>query len=394
MLVAGAMLAACALLLGCLAAAGAFDRDSAPADPTGADGLRHTAVEITLGDCGGGVRDAHPGRQVFDVHSGMERSAEVQLVEVRTGTVHGELDGLAPGTTRPLHVALGNGTYRLRCLPDDAEAVNGPALRVTGAGTPGGPAAVPLDQHDLIPPTIAYQRWVGRQMSRLARATGTLRTAIRRGDLPAARTAWLTAHLRYERLGAAYGAFGDADQAINGTDAGLPKGVHDPGFTGFHRLEQGLWHGESAHRLRPVADRLVREVRTLRTTWSQVRMDPLDLGLRAHEILENTLESELSGRTDFGSGSNLATARANLDGTRAVLRLLRPLLTGRYPRLKDLDASLDRFGDRLDSQHRHGSWTPLDRLGTSDRRRLNAATGDTVERLAEVAALCDVRRTA
>ncbi|GAA3156073.1 hypothetical protein GCM10017687_87630 [Streptomyces echinatus] len=46
---------------------------------------------------------------------------------------------------------------------------------------------------------------------------------------------------------------------------------------------------------------------------------PRPAGLRAHEILENTVQFELTGRTDYGSGSNLATARANLDGTRAVL---------------------------------------------------------------------------
>ena len=35
-----------------------------------------------------------------------------------------------------------------------------------------------------------------------------LKNAIDRGDLAAARSAWLPAHLQYERLGAAYDAFG------------------------------------------------------------------------------------------------------------------------------------------------------------------------------------------
>ena len=216
----------------------------------------------------------------------------------------------------------------------------------------------------------------------------------RRGGLAGARSAWLPAHLEYERLGAAYDAFGDADGRINGTDAGLPGGVGDQGFTGFHRIEYGLWHGQSAERLRGPAAALVKAVTGLRDNWSPTRMDPAQLGLRAHEILENTVQFELTGRTDYGSGSNLATARANLDGTRKVLSRLRPLLTTRYADLPGLDRDLDRAQRTLDG-FRHGDhWTRLPALPRAGRERVDSVFGDLVERLASVATLCDPRRTA
>jgi iron uptake system component EfeO len=352
-----------------------------------------TDVEISLGDCGRGWDHPHPGAQRFHLHNTTDRIIEVYLVDSHTGAAYGEVEGLAPGTTRTLRASLGDGSYRFRCIPDDAGAIDGPTVRITGGHDQSGPAVVPVDRHDLIPPTIDYQKWVGGRMKELERRTGTLRDAVRRGDLAAARKAWLPAHLVYERIGAAYGTFGDADQAINGTDAGLPGGSEDPGFTGFHRLEQGLWHGASAAELRPFADRLAHDVHTLRETWSQQRMDPLDMGLRAHEILENTLQFELTGRTDYGSGTNLATARANLDGTEAVLKRLRPLLKNRYPKMDALQASLDRTRDVLDAQHRHGHWTPLEQLTRREREQIDADVGDLVERLADIAAICDVRRT-
>jgi iron uptake system component EfeO len=324
----------------------------------------------------------------------MDRAAEVHLLDARSGAVYGELEGLAPGTARQLTATLGNGTYRFRCLPDDAPAVLGPVVRVSGATRKGGPAVIPVDGHDLIPPTLDYQAWIGETMSELARGTEKLRAAVHGGDLAKARTAWLTAHLVYERMGAAYGTFGDADAAVNGTDAGLPHGVHDPGFTGFHRLEQGLWHGEPAAGLRPVADRLAADVRDLRAGWATQRMDPLDMGLRAHEILENTLQFELTGRTDYGSGTNLATARANLRGTRTVLTRLRPLLRTRYPHLARLDAALGHLENLLDAQGHGTRWTALQHLGRRERQQIDAATGEALERLAEVAAICDVRRKA
>ncbi|MDH6212841.1 iron uptake system EfeUOB component EfeO/EfeM [Streptomyces pseudovenezuelae] len=214
-----------------------------------------------------------------------------------------------------------------------------------------------------------------------------------RGDLAGARTAWLPAHLEYERLGAAHDAFGDADGEINGTDAGLPDGVHDKDFVGFHRVEYGLWHGRSAGALKVPATALAKAVTALRDSWAQTRMNPAQLGLRAHEILENAVQFELTGRTDYGSGSNLATARANLDGTREVLSRLRPLLATRYPELPSLEGQLDRAQDTLDGFRRGGAWTPLDRLSRTRREDVDAVLGDLVERLASVATLFDPRRT-
>ena len=246
-----------ALLAGCSTAR------PAPGPTTAADGLRHTAVQVTLGGCGTGWTHPHAGTQVFDVRNDSDRPTEVHIVAPATGLVYGEVEGLAPGTSRPLQVTLGGGRYAFLCLPDDAAAIRGPTVAVAGHAT-AGPAARAVTEQDLIPPTLAYQKWIGGRMKELAARVGTLRDDIDRGDLAAARTDWLTAHLVYERMGAAYDTFGDADGAINGTTAGLPGGSHDPDFTGFHRIEYGLWHGQDAARLKPFAARLVDDVATLR----------------------------------------------------------------------------------------------------------------------------------
>lgn len=394
LLIAGAVAAAAAVAATALAGGGGSSDGRGPgASATAADGLRHTSVEVSEGGCGKGWSHPHRGKQVFDLRNTSSRAAEVYLTNPANGSVYGEVEGLGPGTTRPLRVTLGGGSYAFRCLPDDTDAVTGPTVTVAGPARGGGPAAVPVTQQDLIPPTIAYQKWVQDRMGELVRRTDALRSAVRGGDPAAARAAWLPAHLVYERMGAAYGTFGDADGAINGTTAGLSGGVRDPGFTGFHRIEYGLWHDASASSLRGAADQLDKDVRALRDSWPQQRMGPADLGLRAHEIMENTVQFELTGRTDYGSGTNLATARANLDGTRAVLDRLRPLLTSRDPGLPEIDSWLGRTRKALDAAHQGDRWTPVDRLDRGRREKINAAAGALVERLADVAALTDVRRT-
>ncbi|MEU9481449.1 EfeM/EfeO family lipoprotein [Streptomyces sp. NPDC048191] len=351
----------------------------------------HVVVDVSKSHCGRGWTRSGPGVRTFDLHNSSDGAAEVYLEDPGSQVVYGEVEGIGPGTTRQLTVRLGEGTYAFKCVPDDADAVTGPSVRISGGQR--GPGAAPVSAHDLIPPALAYQKWVGTGLDDVVRLTTTLRDTIDRGDLAAARSAWLPAHLEYERLGAAYGAFGDADAAVNGTDAGLPGGVHDKDFAGFHRIEYGLWHGESADGLRAPATALVKAVTGLRDAWSQARMDPAQLGLRAHEILENTVQFELTGRTDYGSGSNLATARANLDGTREVLSRLRPLLATRYAGLPELRKELDRAGHTLDGFHHGDSWTPLNRLTRAQREDVDAVLGDLVERLASVATLCDPRRT-
>ncbi|MEU3186852.1 EfeM/EfeO family lipoprotein [Streptomyces sp. NPDC006923] len=393
-----ALLAACLVVAGAggglaLALTGDGDRGPAPARVY-ADGLPHTAVEASdsAADCGRGWHDARPGLQVFDVHNVTTDATEVYLTD-SSGALLGELDGLAPGTTRPIQARLGTGSYTFRCLVEDTAAVTGPAVRITGGPATGGPAVRPASRHDLIPPTLAYQRWVADRFGDVVDKADTLRDAVDRGDLSAARAAWLPAHEAYTRLGGAYGAFGDLGAAVDGTDAGLPDGVRDQGFTGFHRVEYGLWHGQSARELRGPADRLAHDLRTLRDQWADTRMDPLDTGLRAHEITEDSIQADLTGRSDYGSGTSLATARAGLDGTAELLKVLRPLLAPRDPGLSGLDSRLRAAGQDLDALRSDGAWRPPGSLTRAQRERVNADFGELAERLAPVAVIFDVRRT-
>ncbi|WP_198167138.1 EfeM/EfeO family lipoprotein [Microbispora sp. ATCC PTA-5024] len=379
----GAVLAASLLLATGCSATGADDRPSPPTPPT---------VQISASHCGEGWTSPQAGLQTIMVTNTGDVASGVDLIDVPGGAVHAELEGLAPGVTRPLRVSLAQGTYAIRCDVDERDLVVGPSVRVVG-NAPGGPATVPISSNDLFAPAQAYTTYVNGGLKTLLARTEALTKAVDRGDLAAARTAWLPAHLAYESLGSAYGTFGDFDGAINGRPAGLPGGVHDTNFTGLHRIEYGLWHDESATTLRPVADKLHQDVKALSGDFTGERLDPADLPLRAHEILENTLQFELSGRSDQGSGTTLATAAANVQGTRATIGVLRPLLESRYPGLKQVDAHLKRLHALLAAQKHGDAWTPVDRLDPRARKTINGTAGELLEELAPVAEILVPRRT-
>jgi high-affinity iron transporter len=357
--------------------------------PTGAQ-----TVAVSGTDCGKGFTAPKPGRRTFQMHNTGDKTSEVYLIDPGTGAVYGEVEGLAPGTTRDLAATVTGGTYAWRCVPSSGKAVTSRAVRVAGGGRTAA-AVVPVSAADLAGPLTSYKAYVDRGLATLVTQTRRLSDDVGAGRLAAARADWLTAHRTYASLGAAYGTFQDYDQKINGRPDGLPGGVHDKDFSGFHRIEYGLWHGESASELAPPARQLAADVAELREAFPTQDFDPGDLPLRAHEILENTLQFELTGDADQGSGTEFATADANLTGTRELLAVLRPLLTSRAPRLlPTVDTDIARLQKLLDSAHHGGSWTPVDRLGTTARARLDGATGQLLEDLAPVPDLLEIRKSA
>ncbi|MFE7993244.1 EfeM/EfeO family lipoprotein, partial [Streptomyces shenzhenensis] len=354
-------------------------------------GVQTVAVSET--DCGQGFATPERGRQTFRMHNTGGKTSEVYLIDPATGAVYGEIEGLAPGTTRELVATVVGGTYAWRCVPTGGRAVTSQPVTVSGGGAAS--AVVPVSERDLAAPLKAYRAYVDRGLAVLVTQTRTLSDDIAGGRLGRARTDWLTAHRTYSSLGAAYGTFADFAQRIDGRPDGLPQGVRDKDFTGFHRVEYGLWHGQSADRLKAPARQLADAVAALRTAFPSQDFDPGDLPLRAHEILENTLQFELTGDTDEGSGTNLATADADLRGTRELLTVLRPLLTGRAPKLlPTVDADLARLQQLLDAAHHGARWTPVDRLDPTERARIDGATGQLLEDLAPIPDLLEIRKSA
>jgi iron uptake system component EfeO len=257
------------------------------------------------------------------------------------------------------------------------------------------PGIVPVTRNDLIPVAKAYGTWVASRIPVLRQQVAQLGDDSAEGDLSSARRDWLTAHVTYETLGAAYGAFGDLDSAIDGSPASGRTALNDPDLTGFHRVEALLWSGAAANAVQAAVAPLVAAVDQLATVFSDAEIDPLDIGLRAHEIVENAIQFELTGARDAGSGTTLATVDANLAGAARALEPLTGILGTRYDDLARTTTSL-AASERLVESFRTagGAWIPLAELTRSDRERLDASLGATVELLAPVAAICDIRRQA
>jgi iron uptake system component EfeO len=352
-------------------------------------------ISISTGGCGGSWQLATPGWHTFQIHNSASDGAEVELINPANGAVYDDIEQLGAGTTDPMRVDVGSGSYAFRCLIEDTDAITGPTEKVPGH-TPGAAAILPVTDNDLYTPANEYHKYVTAGLvtlvSQVIALNSAIQGAIKSGNLAAARSAWLPAHLTYERLGAAYDSFGDFDGEIDGRADGLVGGVSSPDWTGFYRLEYGLWHGQSASTLAKPSGQLVHDVRALQASWPSTEIDLLDIGLRTHEILENALQFQISGHDDYGSGTTLATTEANITGTRELLTVLHPLLAPRYTGLPAVSTWLDRLQKLIDATHTSHGWTAVGQLPTATRQDIDAAASQSLVELAPIAVITEPRR--
>jgi iron uptake system component EfeO len=369
-----------------------------PAEPAAAS-REAGPIAITAGTdrCAPQWTSSPGGPQTFAVTNSSVGALELYLEDPSTGDVFIELEGIGPGATQDVSAVLGDGRYDFVCLGEDASPTSGPTVVVSGVGQRSDltPGVKPVTSNDLASAVTAYKAWISGQLPILQSEVQSLAAALHAGDIAGAKAAWLTGHTQYESLGAAYGAFGDADSDINGSPAPGLTALDDPDLTGFHKIEALLWSGADPATIADVGDKLVSDVNGLVAEFGAARLDPLDIGLRSHEILENAIEFELTGSTDAGSGTSLATIDANLVGTVQAYIPLRQILSDRGYDLQTTDQWLDRSKQLVESfKQADGSWTPLSQLSQADKEKLDATLGQTVELLAPIAAICDVRRGA
>jgi len=265
-----------------------------------------------------------------------------------------------------------------------AEAAAAAALQpVDGAVRP---ELQPLPAAAFRRPVARYRAYALGHAHGLEAETDRIVAALRGDDRAGARAAWLAAYDRYLRIGAAYGALGDLDEAVDGLPGQHPGGVHDPRFTGLHRVEAGLWGGEPAAATLPWAERLARDARRVTRALRTLRIPPLDYATRAHEILEDAQRDQLSGDAAGPSGAGLRATASDLAATDEVLATLRPVLAGRGDALAAVDTGRHRLHATLDALRRaHGGALPrLDDLTVAERERTSGALGQLLEALSAV----------
>ena len=264
--------------------------------------------------------------------------------------------------------------------PSDTRA----ALTVTGEG--GGEATLAVDAAELDAATAAYTQYVNEQVDQLVSGTAEFVTAVKAGDVAKAKELYAPVRRPWERIEPVAELFPDSDAVIDSRVDDF-SGPDDPGFTGFHRIEKGLWEDGSTYRSRlvrgPPADSDVDE---LAANVKSLTITPDVMVNGAAGLIEEAAQTKITGEEERYSKTDLDTFAANVDGALVIYQGVSPLLDGVDPALNaEIGDRFDTIESILTPYEQGDAYVPYDQLDETARTQLKAALAGLSENLALVA---------
>lgn len=281
---------------------------------------RVVSVEIGARACTPGNLTVPAGKTVFHIKNTSDRAVEWEILD--GVMVVEERENIVPGFTQTLTADLAPGDYAITC-----GLLSNPRgrLRVTPTQASEASRAAAPSLADFIGPLSEYRVYLGTQSAALAQAARKLAAAIDAADPAQARAAYLAAHRLYARLGPVAGLFADLDHRLDASAIYFDRREADPAFSGFRRIEYGLYAQGQLSSLAPVARALVADVDTLSGRIDELSLKPAQLATLVARRLEQAA-SALDAKPQPYAQDEISQAAATVDGVREVYRLLQPLL--------------------------------------------------------------------
>ena len=233
---------------------------------------------------------------------------------------------------------------------------------------------------DLVEPIANYKLYVAEHTAKLVKDTGEFVDAIKAGEVEKAKALYAPTRMSYERVEPIAELFSDLDVSIDARADDYEKGEKDPTFTGFHRIEYGLWEQNSTEELGEYADKLMADVKDLNQRIADLTFPPEIVVGGAAVLMEEVAATKVSGEEDRYSHTDLWDFKANFDGSRKIFELVRPLLTDEEFVTKIADNF--RTVDETLARYQEGDgYQTYDKLTDADRTVLAASVNTLAEDL-------------
>jgi FTR1 family protein len=369
--VATLVLGGAALLL---VACGSSDDEGATA---AAGGAKRVEVKLTDAGCEPAAMKLDAGPTEFKVTNG--GTGRVTEFEVLSGSrILGEKENLVAGLSGSFTINLKPGQYSLACP--------GGKTAATGVLTVGGTAAAATGADDplLKSATASYRSYVEGQAGELVTRVEKFVAAIKAGDVAEAKAQFASARAPYETIEPVAESFGGLDPEIDARVNDVEQGAE---WTGFHKIEHGLWVKGSTKGLEPIADELLADVKRLEAKTQGLTYQPEELANGANGLLDEVSASKITGEEDRYSHTDLSDFAANVEGSETAFGLLAPALRKTDPELaKTIALRFDAVNARLAELKQGGDFPTYDTIGKAERRRLSQLVDALAEPLSKVAA--------
>ncbi len=323
------------------------------------------AVIIHAHACEPNALTVPAGRASFRIINRSDRAVEWEILD--GVLVVEERENIAPGLSQVINANLLPGDYAITCgLLSNPRGT----LHVTPTAESDAQAKAKPSMVAFIGPLSEFRVYLSSQGGALIKAVSALEQAIAAGDLAQAQALYLPAREAYQRLAPAAQRLAELDNAINARADYFENREQDPAFSGFHRLEYGLFEQHTLGDLTPIAQRLLADVTTLKQQLLAQSLPPEQLV----SILVRNLNSladvrAASGEEERYSHLDLNGFAANLTVTRKVVDLMRPLLTkSAADLLPGIDSAINAFAAQLDDLQVDGHYRSYNRVTAAQRQ--------------------------
>ena len=283
------------------------------------------------------------GFNSFRIINASERAVEWEILD--GVLVVEERENIAPGLSQVINATLAPGDYAITCglLSNPRGTLHVTPTAASEASANARPTMVAF-----VGPLSEFRVYLSQQGSALTRAVDALSQAISAGDLEQAQALYTPAREAYQRLAPAAQRLAELDNAINARADYFEKREQDPGFTGFHRLEYGLFDQRSTQGLAPIAQQLQANSLLLKQQLLAQSLPPEQLVSIFARTLHNLADNRAnSGEEERYSHIDLNGFAANLEAAHKVVDLLRPLLLKKNA---DLLHTIDGASSALDAE--------------------------------------------
>ena len=307
------------------------------------------------------------GRASFRIVNRSDRAVEWEILD--GVLVLEERENIAPGLSQVINANLAPGDYTITCgLLSNPRGT----LHVTPTAASDAAAKAKPSMVAFIGPLSEFRVYLSSQGTALIKAATALEQAIEAGDLSQAQALYVPARAAYQRIAPAAQRLAELDNAINARADYFEKREQDPAFIGFHRLEYALFQQRNLDGLTPVAQRLTRDVTTLK---QQLLAEPLPPEQLVSIVVRNlyTLADvrASSGEEERYSHTDLNGFAANLDVARKVVELLRPLLNkSAADVLPKIDSALAAFDSELNGLKVKDGYASYDSVSAEQRKQI------------------------
>ncbi|MCM3569188.1 iron uptake system protein EfeO [Neobacillus mesonae] len=199
--------------------------------------------------------------------------------------------------------------------------------------------------------TKEYRQYAIGEIEEFVNATDAFTAAVKNGDIEKAKELYAPARMHYERAEPIAEVFGDLDPKIDAREGDVSQAE----WTGYHRIEKGLWEDKTTKGYEQYADQLMKDVNLLRAKVDTVEVTPDLLITGAVDLLNEVSTSKVTGEEDRYSHTDLYDFAANVQGAEKIYQLLNPTLTEKDEELsKEIKTRFHNVYSLLD-KHKEGS---------------------------------------